>query len=109
MNSNAEYFARYEAVAAVSGRMLDAARHSLWHELIGLQEEDRRLVDGLRDSEVDVSLNERERARKYALIRRILADDAAIRDLATPSVARLSTLFAPSRPALVLNELYGAR
>jgi flagellar protein FliT len=108
MNSNAEYLARYEAVAAVSGKMLDAARHALWSELIGLQEEYRTLVDGL-SAGGHLSLNDCERARKYALIRRILADDAAIRDLATPSVARLSALFAPARPARVLNELYGAR
>jgi flagellar protein FliT len=109
MNPNAEYFARYEAIAAVSHRMLTAARRALWNDLVGLQEEYLSLVDGLRDAESHVMLDDGERARKFDLIRQILADDAAIRDLASPSVARLSKLFATERPARVLKELYGAR
>ncbi|WNC89921.1 flagellar protein FliT [Paraburkholderia sp. FT54] len=108
MTSNAEYFARYEAIAAISCRMLMAARRALWNDLLHLQEEYRDLVDGLRDAETGVKLDESERLRKYALIRQILADDAAIRDLANPRMANLSALFA-GRPTRVLKELYGAR
>jgi flagellar protein FliT len=108
MTSNAEYFARYEAIAAISARMLLAARRALWNDLVPLQEEYRHMVDALKDAETAVRLDERERARKYDLIRQILADDAAIRDLANPRMATLSALFA-GRPARVLKELYGAR
>ncbi len=109
MTSNAEYFARYEAIAAISDRMLMAAREALWNDIVGLQEEYRRLVDGLKHAEDGVKLDDTERARKYELIRRILADDAAIRDLANPRMAKLSALFAASCPASVLKELYQAR
>ncbi|MGF6722651.1 flagellar protein FliT [Paraburkholderia sp. GAS41] len=108
MTSNADYFARYEAIAAISARMLLAARRALWHDLVPLQEEYRHLVDALKDAETGVALDELERARKFDLIRRILADDAAIRDLASPRMAYLSALFA-GRPTRVLKELYGAR
>jgi flagellar protein FliT len=108
MNSNTEYFARYEAIAAISARMLTAARRALWTDLMPLQEEYRHMVDALKDAETGVKLDEVERARKYDLIRQILADDAAIRDLANPRMATLSALFA-GRPARVLKELYGAR
>jgi flagellar protein FliT len=108
MTSNADYFARYEAIAAISRGMLTAARRALWSDLIHLQEEYRSLVDALRDAETDVKLDDAERLRKYALIRQILADDAAIRDLANPRMANLSALFA-GRPTRVLKELYGAR
>lgn len=108
MTSNAEYFARYEAVAAISCRMLTAARRALWSDLFHLQEEYRHLVDALRDADSGVKLDEAERLRKYALIRQILADDAAIRDLANPRMANLSALFA-GRPACVLKQLYRAR
>ena len=108
MTSNAEYFTRYEAIAAISCRMLIAARRALWSDLLHLQEEYRYLVDALRDAEMGVRLDEGERLRKYALIRQILADDAAIRDLANPRMANLSALFA-GRPTRVLKELYGAR
>jgi flagellar protein FliT len=109
MTSNAQYFARYEAIAAISDRMLVAARKALWNELVVLQEEYRRLVDALKHAEEGVKLDDAERTRKYELIRRILADDAAIRDLANPRMAHLSALFAATRPASVLKELYQAR
>ena len=108
MNSKADYFARYEAIAVVSSRMLSAARRALWAELTELQDEYRALIDTLCDVDT-VSLDERERLRKYDLIRQILADDAAIRDLVNPSVARLSAFFSARRPAHVLKELFGAR
>lgn len=107
MNSKSDYFARYEAIAAISARMLVAARDALWNELLELQDEYRRHVDALRDADAGVALDEGERLRKYDLIRKILADDAAIRDLANPSVARLSALFSAHRPAHVLKEMYG--
>ncbi|WP_116136800.1 flagellar protein FliT [Trinickia diaoshuihuensis] len=109
MNSKADYFARYEAIAAVSSRMLSAARDALWNELTELQEEYRILVDALCEVDAGLSLDEHERSRKYDLIRQILADDAAIRDLLNPSVARLSAFFSARRPAHVLKELFGAR
>ena len=49
MNATADYLAHYEAIAAVSARMLAAARKALWNELIELQDEYRALVDMLRD------------------------------------------------------------
>jgi flagellar protein FliT len=110
MTSKADYFARYEAIAAVSERMLGAARDALWNDLIDLQEEYRVLVDALKVADVGVLLTVDERARKFELIRQILADDAAIRNLASPSMARYSALFAGStaRTSRVLREIYGA-
>ncbi|AOK28179.1 flagellar biosynthesis protein FliT [Burkholderia singularis] len=107
MSRKDEYFARYEAIVDVSGRMLVAARDAAWHSLSGLQAEYLRLVDGLRQAEEGVLLDDAERRRKFELIRRILADDAAIRDLAAPEVARLAMLIHASRSTL--NDLYRAR
>ncbi|HEY3596552.1 MAG TPA: flagellar protein FliT [Paraburkholderia sp.] len=108
MTPNDEYFARYEAIAAISCRMLTAARDALWGELAIMQIEYRHLVDSLKEAEYDVHLDDRERGRKYELIRAILANDAAIRELANPRLAKLSALFA-GRTAKVLKEIYGAR
>ena len=44
MSSNAEYFARYEAIAAISVRMVRAARDALWNDLVLLQDEYRHYV-----------------------------------------------------------------
>jgi flagellar protein FliT len=108
MIAKADYFARYEAIAAVSAQMLTAARQALWSDLIALQGEYRALVDTLCDGDTTVALDESERMRKYDLIRQILADDAAIRDLANPGLARLSAFFSPRRPTHAMTELFGA-
>ncbi|MGU7769776.1 flagellar protein FliT [Burkholderia sp. MR1-5-21] len=109
MNCKAEYLARYEAIAAVSGRMLRAARSADWAALSALQQEYQQLVDGLKDAGPGVVLDESELGHKLDLIRRILADDAAIRDLACPEIARLSALFETRRSTKVLTDLYRAR
>jgi flagellar protein FliT len=43
------------------------------------------------------------------LIRRILTDDATIRDLITPRLARLSALLASNRHTRALQEMYGVK
>ncbi|MDA0575371.1 flagellar protein FliT [Burkholderia gladioli] len=109
MSREAAYLARYEAIAEVSGRMLAAARGADWLAVDGLQAEYQTLVDGLKAAEEGVMLDPAERGHKYALIRRILADDAAIRDLASPEVARLSALFDAGRSTRMLKDIYQAR
>lgn len=108
MSREAEYLARYEAIAAVSRRMLQAARAAAWSELQGLQDEYRLLVDGLVEAERGIALNAAERTRKYTLLRRILADDAAIRFLADPQMSRLSGWFNPRQSVQILQDLYDA-
>jgi len=90
--------------------MLAAARSGEWGELKTMQNAYRELVDGLREADPRSELDDTARARKLDLVRRILADDAAIRDLATPSLARLSAaLFTVNRPARVLKKMIGFR
>ncbi|MBN3728500.1 flagellar protein FliT [Burkholderia sp. Ac-20379] len=109
MNRKAAYLALYEAIADVSGQMLAAARGADWTAVNGLQSEYQTLVDGLKIAEEGVQLDQAERGHKYTLIRRILADDAAIRDLASPEVARLSALFDAGRSTRMLKDIYQAR
>jgi flagellar protein FliT len=109
MKTTQEYFAHYEAIAALSADMLDAARGGDWSELKALQGEYRELIDELRDVDSGSDLDDGARARKLELVRRILADDAAIRDITTPSLARLSALFTVNRPTRVLKKMIGLR
>jgi flagellar protein FliT len=111
MKTTQEYFAHYEAIAALSAEMLNAARDGKWGELRTLQGAYRELIEGLRGADADAAseLDDSARARKFDLVRQILADDAAIRDLTTPSLARLSALFNVNRPARVLKKMIGLR
>jgi flagellar protein FliT len=107
MKTTQEYFAHYEAIAAVSGQMLTAARGGEWSELKALQGSYRELIEQLKDADSRSELDESARARKLDLVKKILADDAAIRDLTSPSLARLSALFAVNRPARALKKMMG--
>jgi flagellar protein FliT len=109
MKTTQEYFAHYEAIAAVSGQMLAAARGGEWSELKALQGTYRELVEQLKDVDSASELDEGARARKLDLVKKILADDAAIRDLSSPSLARLSALFTVNSPARVLKKMIGLR
>jgi flagellar protein FliT len=109
MESAEQLFGRYEAIAQVVSQMLGAAREDKWTVLIELQKEYSALVDSLRPIDAGFVLDEQQRVRKHELIRRILSDDAAIRELATPRLARLSALLASSRHTQALNEMYGIK
>jgi flagellar protein FliT len=109
MKTTQEYFAHYEAIAALSSKMLHAARDGKWGELRTLQGAYRELIEGLREVDSASELDDTSRARKFDLVRQILADDAAIRDLTSPSLARLSALFTVNRPARVLKKMIGLR
>ena len=109
MKTTQEYFTHYEEIAELSARMLAAARSGDWGELKIMQGEYRELVDGLREVDAGSELDDSARARKLELVRRILADDAAIRDLSAPSLARLSALFTVNRPVRVFKKMIGLR
>lgn len=109
MTNTQEYFAHYEAIAELSARMLAAARSGEWGELKTMQGMYRELIDGLREVDASSELDDTARARKLELVRRILADDAAIRDLSAPSLARLSALFSVNRPVRVFKKMIGLR
>jgi flagellar protein FliT len=109
MKTTQEYFEHYEAIAALSSQMLVAARGGEWSELKAMQAAYRELVDRLKEVDGGSDLDESAKARKLDLVRKILADDAAIRDLTSPSLARLSALFTTNRPARVLKKMIGLR
>jgi flagellar protein FliT len=109
MNSPLELFSYYEAIAAITARMLSAARNDDWNQLFQLQTEYERLVDEIRPIDARVALDEAGRQQKHDLLRRILDNDAGIRDLASPRIARLSALIASNRQTRALNDMYGMK
>ena len=85
----------YEAIAASSRRMLDAARAGDW-DAVG-QEEDRcrALISTLKRSHPEAAVASAARRQRLALLRAMLADDAEIRELSEPWLKQLEAL----RPA----------
>jgi len=89
--------------------MLMAARDGEWSDLKAMQGTYRELIEELKEADTASRLDEGARARKLDLVKKILADDAAIRDLTSPSLARLSALFTVNSTARVLKKMVGLR
>ena len=77
----------YETLEDTSCQMLAAARNSEWDLLVRLELDCRKLIDELSDDDGQ-QLDDTQLGRRREIIRRILADDAEIRDLVEPWMAR---------------------
>ena len=84
----------YEAIAASSRRMLDAARAGDW-DAVGREEDRcRALISTLKRSHPEAAIVSAARRQRLALLRAMLADDAEIRELSEPWLKQLEALLA---------------
>jgi flagellar protein FliT len=97
----------YDRLSSTTGFMLSAAQAGDWERLVSLEKDCSELVAHLSAIETDDSLPEILRARKAALIRKVLADDAAIRDITEPWIARLGTMLGANQRERRLLASYG--
>ena len=98
---------RYDSILHVVEQMLSAAREDNWDTVIELQERYSALVDTLRPADGSFPLDQSQSIRKQDLTRRILSDEATIRELTASRLERLSALLASSRHTRALHEMYG--
>ena len=97
----------YDTLSNTTGHMLSAARARDWDRLVNLEKDCSDLVTRLSHLENDDPLPEKLRLRKAAMIRKVLADDAAIRDITEPWLARLGTMLGANRREHQLLRSYG--
>ena len=82
----------YEDLAIKSAAMVDAARRSDWNSVISIEQECSVLIGELKTQVETTPPNPESRHRKAQIIRRMLIEDAEIRDLAQPQLASLASL-----------------
>lgn len=87
MMPHPDLLSHYEAIAQLSGRMLQEARANRWDAVVALGVEYHDAVETLRTLD---TLSTEEREARKNLLTQILDDDANIRRLATPELERLS-------------------
>lgn len=83
---------RYEALAQVSRRMLEAAREDDWMQVARLETRCGELIDDLRAAMRLETLSAEEQRQRIAYLRHMLADDAEIRARAEPWLTQLEKL-----------------
>jgi flagellar protein FliT len=108
--NNTQVIAIYENLLAVTAQMLDAARAADWDLLVKREQECRQLVEGLLNtrSENEIVLEPQLRRRKVEIIRKVLADDAEIRNLTEPWMQRLQHLLTSVGQERKLHAAYSA-
>lgn len=106
--TSSEMIKTYEGILAVTGQMLEAARSGDWDRLVEREAECRKLVERLMTAKVEAELEPAARKRKVEIIGKVIADDAEIRNLTEPWLARLQHLVTSTRQERRLNAAYGA-
>jgi len=108
--TNTQVIAIYENVLAVTAPLRDAARAADWDLLVKREQECRQLVDKLLNtrSEIDIVLDPQLRRRQVEIIRKVLADDAEIRNLTEPWMQRLQHLLTSVGQERKLHDAYSA-
>ncbi|WP_454737362.1 flagellar protein FliT [Cupriavidus necator] len=96
----------YEELLLLSEQMLEAARAGNWDAMSELQQVYVAEVDQLRALGPHPVPSAQERTRRYRLLERILAHDAAIRQIVMPQVSRLEALLGSSRRKQELGLAY---
>jgi flagellar protein FliT len=90
MSTQASFLACYEAIAQATQAMRDAARAADWPAFAGHERECARWVARIEDlGSPDGVLDTQGRQRRLELLRRMLRNDAEIRDLMQPSLGRI--------------------
>ena len=105
-----EMIGTYENILSVTAQMLDAARAANWDLLVNREQECRQLVERLMSArgDNDISLEPQIRKRKVEIIRKVLADDAEIRNLTEPWMLRLQHMLTSVGQERKLHAAYGA-
>jgi flagellar protein FliT len=95
----------YQRLSGITGQMRDAAADGEWDRLISLEKECKRKVDEIKPRDV-VPSNPEERAQKIALLKKILADDADIRNRTESWMEQLQRIMQSTRSEQRLQKTY---
>jgi len=98
----------YQSLSAITGQMRAAAASGEWDELIALEKMCANQVAQLKPRD-GVPADESARREKAALIRKMLADDKAIREQTEPWMRQLQQIMQSARSEQRLQNAYLAQ
>ncbi len=102
----------YEFLSSVMGQMRVAATQGEWDQLVDLELQCSQRVASMKTQDAatpigeDTPIDEHTRLRKVALIKKILADDAEIRNQTEPWMAQLQHLMQSTGQERRLQQAY---
>jgi flagellar protein FliT len=95
----------YEYLSSLTGQMREAAVQGDWDNLVELEKQCSQKVSTM-EPEPTVQSDEEARKRKIALIKKILADDAEIRNRTEVWMEQLQRIMQSSRNESQLRRAY---
>ena len=98
----------YESLSAITTQMRDAAIQGRWDQLIGLEQQCSRQVEIMKPVDATTTLDEPARQRKIQLIKKILSDDAEIRNRTEAWMGQLQRIIQSNRQEQRLHQAYGS-
>ncbi|HLU18564.1 MAG TPA: flagellar protein FliT [Pusillimonas sp.] len=93
----------YQQIAEISGQMLKMAQANDWDAVVALSQQYFAAVESLRPLQ---PLDTDDRLVRKSLLSKILNDDARIRNLAAPEMARLGALLGAMKRHQNVLEAY---
>lgn len=94
---------RYQHISNLSGKMLELAQANDWDSVVALSQQYCHAVETLRPL---APLDNTERTARKSLLTKILDDDARIRNLAAPEMARLGSMLGAMKRHQNVLEAY---
>ena len=105
--TNQDIITLYQAMSAITGEMLAAARAEDWELLTTLESRCSAYVQTLKETAPLPVFTSPEREQQASIIQKILADDCEIRTLTEPWMTQLSTLMNSTNTERKLVQAYG--
>jgi flagellar protein FliT len=99
---------QYESLSNITSQMRVAAEHGEWEQLVVLEQQCSSHVATMKSVDTEVKLDEPTRQRKIQLIKKILSDDAEIRNRTVMWTRQLQRIMQSNRQEQRLQQLYGA-
>lgn len=97
----------YEALSVIMEEMRQAATEERWETLVDLEQQSRLLVEAMKPLDATTALDVDAKQRKIALIKKILNDDADIRNRTQTWLKQLQCLMQSNKRELQLHQTYG--
>lgn len=95
----------YQQLSTITGLMRAAAAEGDWDRLVLLEQECKRKVEEIKPRDA-ISASPAERRQKIALLKKILADDAEIRNRTEGWMEQLQRIMQSSRSEQRLQDAY---
>lgn len=98
----------YEYLSSLTGQMKTAAQEGEWDRLVDLEKQCSARVEQMKPVDATVPIDEQTRLKKVALIRKILADDAEVRNHTEVWMGQLQRIMQSNRQEQRLAQAYSS-